>query len=244
MIIPRHVVRFGQALKPMLGMVEDALAPQAVVTVLLPEWFSTETRLRGVITAAQKFASAAEDIPRSILAFKDCSDVQISKVVQPMEAAVGELITLLGVTATAAIGSNALRRDETLHRITHDHMVSIAHFLADFVEVTARPELILMNGHAESDGKVSMQLDLKMSTPDTLAELETWMPAGLAYRADHVRSAMRLVPVESTPVHRYEISLGQENQPPSPPVKGPSPWCGIGGGLLLGWLLGDWMSGE
>lgn len=243
MIIPEHVTRFGQALKPMLGKVADALALHAATSVLRPGWLEAEARLRGVASAAQRFVTAAEDIPRSILPHRDCSDVHISKVVQPMHAAAGELVELLGVTATVAIGPNAKRRDVTLHQITRDHLVSIAHWLAEFVEVTARPELILLSGNAEGDGKVSVQLELKMSTPDTLAELDAWMPAGLAYRADHVRSVLRLMP-ESAPVRRYEISLSQESQSPRPPDKGPSPWCGIGGGLFLGWLLGDCLSDD
>jgi hypothetical protein len=243
-MIPEHVVRFGQALKPMLEMVADALAPQAAATVLRPAWLEADARLRGVVSAAQRFVTAAEDIPRSILPLRDCSDLHISKVVQPMQAAADDLVELLGVTAMVAIGPNAKRRDVTLHRITRDHLVSIAHWLADFVEVTARPELIMLNGNAEGDGKVSVQLELKMSTPDTLAELDTWMPAHLAYRADHVRSVLRLVPAKPAPVHRYEITVGQENHSPRPPAKGPSPLCGIGSGLILGWLLGDWFSDD
>jgi hypothetical protein len=241
-MIPEHITRLGQALKPMLGRVADALAPHAATTVLHPGWHEADARLLGVVGAAQRFAT--EDIPRSILPLRDCSDLHISKVVQPMQAAADDLVELLGVTATVAIGPNARRRDVTLHQITHDHLVSIAHWLSEFVEITARPELILLNGNSEGDGKVSVQLELKMATPDTLAELDTWMPAHLAYRADHVRSVLRLVPAKPAPVHRYEITLGQENHSPRPPVKRPSPLCGIGSGLILGWLLGDLFSDD
>jgi hypothetical protein len=242
-MISDHLVRFGQALKPVLALVSKAFMPHAIAMGLPPAWQDANTRLQAVCSNTQRFIAAAEDIPRSILPYRDCSDAHIAKIVEPMRSAAVELAALLDITAEAAIVPQANRSDDTLHRITRDMLVSMAHWLADLVTMTARPELILTMGHAESNGRISIELSLSLRMPDTLAELEAWLPAQLAYRADYVRAALVLLPIRPV-VHRAPAIAPRS--PVAVPVapKTPSPFCSIGGGLLLGWLLGDWFSDD
>lgn len=232
-MISDHLVRFGQALKPMLASVSDALSPRAVVMDLPLAGQNTTTRLRALCSSIRRFTAAAEDISRLILPDKTCTNAQIAHVVKSMHSAALELAALMDITAKVAVTPQALRSDRTLNRITRDSLVSIAHWLADIVTMTALPEHILEVGHTESDGCTSVDLMLRLPAPDTLTELETWQPAYLAYRADYVQTALALRPLQMSNFSTRSVAS-------SSTYKSPSPLCGIGGGLLIGLLLGDW----
>ena len=231
-MISDHLVRFGQALKPILASVSDALTPCPVAMDLPLAGQNSTTRLRALGSSIRRFTAAAEDISLLILPDKTCTNAQIAHVVKSMHSAALELAALMDITAKVAVTPKALRSDRTLNRITRDSLVSIAHWLADIVTMTARPEQILAAGYTESDGCTSVDLMLRLPAPDTLTELETWQPAYLAYRADYVQAALALRPLQMS-------SLSTRSGAASSAYKPPSRLCGIGGGLLIGLLLGD-----
>lgn len=233
-MISDHLVRFGQALKPALASVSDALTSRAIAMDLPLAGQDTHTRLRALGGGVRRFTAAAEDIPRLILSDKYCSDVQIANVVKPIRSAVLELAALFDIAAKVAIMPHSKRSDDTLQRITRDTLVSMAHWLADIVKMTARPEEILARGRTGSDGLISIELSMSLPTPDTLSELETWLPAHLAYRADYVHAALALLPIRMSE-SSFHTSIAAVSEP-----KAASPLCVLGGGLLIGLLLGDW----
>ena len=239
--VAEHVGRFGQALKPVLQRVADNLRPHAASATLDAPVKTMVEALTALGIGVGRFVAAVADIPREILAFRSCNDVTSATLVGRMHIAVEEITALRDWAWGMAQRSDAGPRERIFHGVVRDVLVDISSWLANFVRVTAEPQRFVV--FDEWGGEAEVSLSLSLLCPDSVTDLDAWIGADTVFPAEKIADALRTTTVRlSSLVGRPPPSV-----PPSPvpastvSPRQPSVLCSIGGGLLLGALLSDWL---
>lgn len=232
--------RFGQALKPLLKTIAEGLRPHSAAASTLAAPDDLAAALARLRISVGRFNGAMEDIPRVILPLQSCTDARIGNLVWRMHQGVDELVVLRDWAWANAQREATGPRDQRFKSVVRDTLIDLADWMADFILASAEPEGFAAFDDVEDEADFLPSIDVRV--PGTVSDLDKWMCAEGAFPAEKVSRAFRAREAR-LPAQVFTISLPTEPMP-APKVKAPSSMCAVGGGLILGVMLSDWLSGD